>query len=478
MASAVQKKPSGSSVGLNTRTSSSEASGALSVAENAKATTPKLERVLTVPDMVVYGLIFMVPIAPFGIYGGVFTDSGGMPALVYLVGTLAMIFTALSYGMLIKEFPASGSVYAYTTHGLGKGVGFVSGWTLLLDYLLIPVLLYVVASHALSGIIPEVPPWVFSAAFVVVNTFVNVRGVELANVVNRVALALEVLCLAVFVVLGVKWLTTDPASRGFTLDPLFNAATFDPALVISAVSLGVLSFLGFDGIATLSEEAKDGRRGPGRAMMASLLIVGTLFVVQTYVAGCISPDGAVFKNDQGNAFYLVAQVVGGRSLYVVCALATALSWGIFTALAAQTAVSRILFAMGRDGNLPHILAKVHPKYRTPYVATLFVGTLTLVLVLTFGQLGTDTISLFVNFGALTAFLLLHVTVIVYFFVKKRDKRWVAHLVSPLLGILIIGYTWWGLDIPAKVLGLTWIAVGVVYYVVLRYVLKRDVKMSE
>ncbi|MEG1826407.1 MAG: APC family permease [Gordonibacter sp.] len=477
MARVARKKASTTSVTSGSGADAPDTAGAPSSPADAEAGKPKLERVLTVPDMVVYGLIFMVPIAPFGIYGGVFADSGGMPALVYLVGTLAMVFTALSYGMLIREFPASGSVYAYTSRGLGPGIGFVSGWTLLLDYLLIPVLLYVVASHALSGIVPEVPPWVFSIAFVVVNTFVNVRGIELANIVDRVALALEVLCLAVFVVLGVKWLTTDPASHGFTLDPLFNAATFDPSLVISAVSLGVLSFLGFDGIATLSEEAKDGRRGPGRAMMASLLIVGTLFVLQTYLAGCISPDGAVFKDDQGNAFYLVAQVVGGRPLYVVCALATALSWGIFTALAAQTAVSRILFAMGRDGNLPRPLAKVHPKYRTPYVASLFVGVLTLVLVLTFGQLGTDTISLFVNFGALTAFLLLHVTVIGYFFVKKRDGRWVAHLVSPLLGMLIIGYTWWGLDVPAKVLGLIWIAVGMGYYLVLRYVLRRNVKLG-
>ncbi|MFR1639007.1 MAG: APC family permease [Eggerthellaceae bacterium] len=219
----------------------------------------------------------------------------------------------------------------------------------------------------------------------------------------------------------------------------------------------MLSFLGFDGIATLSEEAKDGRRGPGRAMMASLAIVGSLFVLQTYIAGCISPDGAAFAGDSGNAFYLVAQVVGGRWLYIVCAVATALAWGIFTALAAQTAVSRILFAMGRAGGLPKPLAKIHPKYHTPYVASLFVGALTLVLVLTFGRLGTDTISLFVN-GAPTAFLMLHRHChrVLLSSSRIRDGCRAAHLLSPLCGIAVIGYTWY-LDVPAKVLGLIWMA---------------------
>lgn len=454
-----------------------DANGTNGAKDQGSGYKQQLKRVLTVPDMIVYGLIFMVPIAPFGIYGGVFADSGGMPALVYVVGTLAMVFTALSYGMLIREWPVSGSVYAYTSRGLGPGVGFVTGWTLLLDYLLIPVLMYVVASTALSSIVPEIPAWAFSVIFVVVNTFVNVRGIALTDIVNRVALVLEVLVLAVFVVLGIRWLLVDPASRGFSLQPFYNPATFDPRLVMSAVSLGVLSFLGFDGIATLSEEAKDGRRGPGRAMMASLAIVGSLFVLQTYIAGCISPDGAVFARDSGNAFYLVAQVVGGRWLYVVCAVATALAWGIFTALAAQTAVSRILFSMGRDRTLPRALATVSPKYETPYVASVFVGALSLVLVLTFGQLGTDTISLFVNFGALTAFLMLHVTVIGYFFVKKRDGRWVAHLLVPLAGIAVIGFTWLGLDVPAKVLGVIWMSVGIVYYLVMRFVLKRDVRIE-
>ena len=438
---------------------------------------PKLARVLSVPDMIVYGLIFMVPIAPFGIYGGVFSESGGMPALVYVVGTLAMVFTALSYGMLIREWPVSGSVYAYTSRGLGKGIGFVSGWTLLLDYLLIPVLMYVVASTALSGIVPEVPPWAFSIVFVVANTFVNIRGIALTDIVNRIALVLEVLVLAVFVVLGVRWLMSDPASHGFTLQPFYNPATFSLPLVFSAVSLGVLSFLGFDGIATLSEEATDAKKGPAKAMVGSLLIVGFLFMLQTCIAGCISPDGAVFANDPDNAFYLVAEVASGKFLYVLRALATAIAWGIFNSLAAQTAISRILFAMSRDGNLPKALAKVHSKYRTPYVAAAFVGALSLVLVIVFEQLGIDAISRLVNFGALTSFCVLHVTVVWHFFIKERDGKVFTHLILPLLGFIVVGYTWISLDPASKTMGIIWVAVDIMYYFVLHKVMKKNVDLE-
>ena len=449
----------------------------LEKASGGQAGKPKLRQIMSVPDMVVYGLIFMVPIAPFGIYGGIFTESGGMPTLVYIVGTCAMAFTALSYASLGREYPVSGSVYAYASRAIGPAVGFLTGWALMLDYILSPVLLYVVSSTALHGIVPEVPAWAFGIVFVVANTLVNVRGIETASMVNRIALVLEILCLAVFAALGAHWIMTDPSSKGFSLDPVFNASTFDPNLVMSAVSLGVLSFLGFDGIATLAEEAKDARRGPGRAMMVSLAIVGTLFAVQTYIAGCISPDGAAFAHDTDNAFYIVAGIAGGKALSITCALATALSWGIFTALAAQTAISRILFAMGRDGNLPRVLSKIHPKYKTPYVATLFVGAVSLVLVLALGRFGTDTISLFVNFGALTAFLVLHVTVIWHFFIKKRDGKVFAHLISPLIGFAVIAYTWVSLSMPAKLLGISWVAIGIVYYLVMRKVLKREVTLA-
>ena len=257
---------------------------------------------------------------------------------------------------------------------------------------------------------PEVPPWAFAVAFVAANTFVNVRGIGLTDIVNRVALVLEILVLLVFVVLGVRWLLADPSSRGFSLDPLFNPSTFDPNLVMSAVSLGVLSFLGFDGIATLSEEAKDGRRGPGRAMMASLVIVGALFVLQTYIAGCISPDGARSRATRATPSTWWRRSWADAGCTSCAPLPrrwpgeSSRRWPLRGRVAdtfRHGACRRAAEAVGQDpSEVPYALRRLSVR-----------GSLTLVLVLTFGRLGTDTISLFVNFGALSAFLMLHVTVI-------------------------------------------------------------------
>lgn len=437
----------------------------------------ELKRALSVKDMIVYGLIFMVPIAPFGIYGGVFDGSGGMPALVYLIGMVTMIFTALTYGVLSREFPMAGSVYGYVTHGVAKGAGFMAGWAILMDYLLIPTMLYVVAAGAMNGMVPGIPVWAWSVIFIVINTFVNFLGIEATKIVNIVALVLELIVLAVFVVVGVWWVAFSPDSHGFTLQPFYNPSTFNISLVMGAVSLGVLSFLGFDGISTLSEEAEDAQKGPSCAMVVSLLVVGVLFMLQTYVAGLISPDGKVFADDPDNAFYLVSQVAGGKGLYVMSALATAISWGFFNALVAQTALTRILFAMGRDRMLPKALCAVHPKTKTPYIAVLFVGVVSLILVLIFDQLGTEAIGKLVNFGALTSFAVLHLTVIWHFFIKKKTGDWLNHLVLPIIGFVIIAYVWISLDPASKTLGLSWLAVGLVYYLILHFVLKRDTQLN-
>ena len=436
----------------------------------------ELKRTLSTVDLVVYGLIFMVPIAPFGIYGTVMSISEGMVVLAYLIGMVGMIFTAFSYWRMSEEFPISGSVYGYATHAIGKGVGFVSGWAILLDYILVPALLYVVAAVALGSILPAVPFWVWIVGFVLINTVINVLGIQFTARFNWVMLIFEVIVFIVFSVAAISYITKNP-DVSFTLAPIFNGENFSMTIVLSAVSVCVLSFLGFDGISTLAEESKGGPDSVGKASIWALLVVGVFFIIQTYLAACVMPwEGIETFADIDSAFYEVANTAGGAGVMWLCALATGLAWGIADCLVAQAAISRILFSMARDGFLPKPLAKVHPRFKTPHVSTILVAIISLVITLGFTQ-GIQDLAELINFGALSAFIILNFTVIYYFMYKKKSKQYFKHLVLPLIGFVVIGIVWFSLSANAMKLGLVWVVVGIILYNIITRVLKKDVKLE-
>ena len=432
----------------------------------------ELKRALTFWDLLIYGLIFMVPIAPFGVFGYVFDASKGMVALVYLIGMSGMIFTAFSYARMSEAFPIAGSVYAYAQHAIGENVGFMAGWAILLDYILIPSLLYLVSAAALTAIFPTVPLWVWLIIFIATNTIINVRGIEFTARANKVILILEFIVLLIFLFIGLKALGS--SGEGLTIKPLYDSSTFSMPLIIGAVSIAVLSFLGFDGISTLSEEVKGGSKVVGKATVASLLFVGVLFISQTWVASDLG-RGMTFDN-LDTAFYVVAGKAGGTWLMNLTILATAFSWGIANALAAQAAISRVLFSMARDNKLPHALAKVHPKYKTPYVSTIFVAIISLGVGLFF-QSQIAFLTTLVNFGALTAFLLLHISVVNHYMIRGKSKHFFKHLIFPAIGFVIIGYVLYGMSKDAVVLGGSWIAIGLVYLFVITKVLKKKASVD-
>src|SRR3954452_9851058 len=250
----------------------------------------ELHRSLSFGDLLVYGLVFMVPIAPFGIFGGVFQGSGGMVALAYIIGMVAMMFTALSYAQMSQAFPMAGSVYTYAGRGIAPPVGFLSGWMILLDYVLVPSLLYLIAAIAMNSLISSIPVWIWLIGFVILNTAVNYMGIEMTAKVNMVMLAAELVVLAIFIVIGIVALAQGKGNGFDFVKPLYNSDTFSWSLVFGAVSIAVLSFLGFDGITTLAEENKDSARAIGRSMIAALLLAGVLFIVQTWVASLLVPN--------------------------------------------------------------------------------------------------------------------------------------------------------------------------------------------
>ena len=429
----------------------------------------ELKRALSTGDLVVYGMIFMVPIAPFSVFGFVWNDAKGMVPLAYLVGLVGMYFTAVSYASMSRAFPMAGSVYSYVQRGLHEVAGFFSGWLILLDYILVPALLYIFSAVALRPLLPTVPDWLWLAGFVAFNAIVNLLGVQVTARINRYMLVMELATLALFVVLGLAALHAGVGAGGLTLRPIYNPAVFSPATVTGATSIAVLSFLGFDGISTLAEESRGGQNSVGRATVLSLLLVGLLFIVQTWIATDLA-QGMKFSSPE-TAFYEVAERAGGAWLRVISLGAVVLASGIANAMAAQAAVSRILFAMARDGKLPAVLARIHPRYQTPYVSTLAVAGVSLVVGLLFAN-HVDELSRIVNFGALTGFLLLHVSVINHYFIRGRSRNWLRHLAMPLGGLLVIGYVLYEMDLAAKIMGACWIAVGLGYFVVLTYVVKR------
>lgn len=436
------------------------------------------KKTLGVFDMVVYGLIFMVPIATFSLFGGVSNASGGMPALAYFVAFVSMFFTVLSFGVMIRTFPSSGSIYTYTSRSLGKALGFIAGWLMLLQYLLSPDMVFTMAGEALSTYFPAVPVWGWCLIILAFVFFIASRGMSTTMFVNRIALVLELIVLGAFIVLGIVYIVNHPETSYFTFDAIFDASNFNAGGMMSAASLAVFSFVGFGCVATLTEEAKDERHGPSRAMMIMVIILALIFMSTCFIATCVDPTGAICRANETNGFYQIAELVGGKWFGELCAISVALAQGVFTGLVAMVSVSRILYVMGKSGSLPSPLAKMDEKRGVPIVATCFVAALSLVLLPFLLVIGMEGLAKVVNFGALASYCLLNVCVVAWYWVRKKDrKNPMGYLVFPILGLVITFAVLVSLDTTSHIIGVVWIVVGIVYYLVMTRVLHREITME-
>ncbi|MFD9068110.1 APC family permease [Kitasatospora purpeofusca] len=423
----------------------------------------ELRRSLGVRDLVVYGLLFIAPMAPVGVFGVLDAKSHGAVAAVYLVATAAMGFTAVSYAQMVRAVPRTGSVYAYARAGLGEGAGFLAGWMALLDYLLIPAVAYLFSGIALHSLVPDVPRWVWTALAVLVTTALNLAGVRTAAVVGFAVLVAELAVLAVFVVAASVVLVRDGAQRGWAT-PFTAVGGFSASAVLSAVSVAVLSYLGFDAIATFVEEAVGASAAVARAVLWCLVVSGLLFVAQTWLAALLEPLSpeqlAADPAAQGSAFYDTVEDSVGHWLHVLVAASKAVG-AAFAALAGQAAAGRLLFAMGRDGRLPRFLGAVDPGSAVPRRALLVSAGITLVAAVWAADRddGLDRLTSVVDIGALTAFTLLHASVVGWYVVRHGSRDWARHLVVPVVGVLVIGAVVAEAAGSAQVVGLVWLAVG-------------------
>ncbi|MEV5679980.1 APC family permease [Streptomyces sp. NPDC052179] len=428
---------------------------------------PTLRRTLGFRDLVVYGLLFIAPMAPVGVFGTLDAKSDGAVALVYVVATVVMAFTAYSYAQMVRVAPLAGSVFAYARKGLGEGPGFIAGWMAMLDYLLIPAVAYLFSGIAMNALVPEVSRWVWTTIAVVVTTLLNLWGVRAAARVGFAVLAMEIVVLLVFLVSAVVVLVRDGAQRGW-LSPLTGDSGFSMTAVMGAVSVAVLSYLGFDAIASFAEEVTGGSAKVARALLFCLVLAGVLFIAQSYLAALLEPvssaELAADPAKQGSAFYDAVDASVGSWLHDLVAVSKAIG-AAFAALAGQAAAGRLVFAMARERRLPPFLARVDAKSGVPRVAILGAAVVTLVAAVWAARRddGLDHLVSVVDVGALTAFVLLHASVVGWFAVRRMEGEpsWWRHVLIPVVGAAVLIAVIVEATTSAQVVGLCWLAVGLV-----------------
>lgn len=423
----------------------------------------ELRRGLGLWDVVLYGVLFMVIIAPQSIWGLVQVQGLGMSTLVYIVGFVAIGFTALSYVRMSRRFPIAGSVYSYVQRGINPHVGFMSGWMILLDYCIVPALLYVMVANWGVMLIPNSPWYLWVIVFVAFNTFVTIRGISMSRGIDFVIFAVEVLAVIAFVALACNFVLGGGGAGGFTADPIWQPGKVDAHFLAAGISIAALNFLGFDGISTLAEETEKPEKNIGRGILIALFIIIVCFSLQTYMASLVQPDWASWDEEHANnAFFYGVQLVGGDIFMKIMLVINIIAVGIANVMNAQMAASRLLFSMGRDKVIPKAFGKVHPKFQTPWFSAIFIGVIAMALslVLTMADLAT-----LVNFGALFSFIVLNFAVFWYFFVKQGNRKtagdWVKYLICPWIGIAILVYVFTGFELPTYIMGVSWFVIGLI-----------------
>lgn len=417
-----------------------------------------LNRTLTTKNLVIFGMMTMAPLAPFQVFGSVAHASYGMVPLVYLIGAFLMFFTALSYAKFSREFPYAGSIYTYVGRGVNPHVGFLAGWVILSDYLLAPALMCLFASTWLTGIFPNINVVALAIIFIVVTGLINIRGVKLNAGVNTALFWLQISSIVVFIGFLVKFVFIDGLGfGGFSMAPIFQAEHVNLNFIATATSMILLGFVGFDGISTLAEETKEPRTMVGKATVTALVAAAALFFVQSYLAALAHQN--YMDLDPDMALFDIAKTVGGEWFYIVMIFINVIAVGLVVTLNIQSAVGRVLYSMGRDNVLfgSKFLGKLS-KYQTPMNAILVSMVLSIVIIL---ALELNTILMFINFGAVTAFASINLAVIIYFFFKKKDKQIFRSFIAPLIGFAVCAFVWSGFDKATVTVGLSWLLVGVI-----------------
>jgi amino acid transporter len=446
---------------------------------DAAADAPKLKRTLKLHSIVLIGVAYMAPLIVLGTFGVIATASKGATAMSYLLALIVMLFTASSYGRMASLHPESGSAYTYVGKAISPKLGFLAGWTVLLDYIFLPMVIWLIGASYLEQEFPGVPSWAWILGFIAITTVLNIVGLQVADKVTFGLMLFQVVVLVTFLVLSARSVMNGMGAGASGAGALFSLTPFlgqgsSLTNVIAGSAIAAYSYLGFDAVTTMSEETEHPKRDIPRAIMLVALIGGIVFVTAAYFVQLVHPSFTF--SDESSAGFEIAMSIGGN-LFTALFIGGLCVSQFTSGIAAQASASRLLYAMGRDGVLPHrIFGRLSRRFATPAINIVLIGVIGLIALF----LDVATSTSFVNFGAFTAFTLVNVSVIASYLRMPAAERKVRmrggilrNIILPLLGAASCFYLLVHLDINAIVLGLSWLAIGIVILLVLTHGLRKN-----
>ena len=422
-----------------------------------------LKKTLGLGGLILFGLAYMTPMIVFGTYGVIYEESGGQVATSYLMAMVAMLFTAIAYAVMAKKIPESGSSYGYVTKVFGDKLGFLVGWVILLDYLFLPMVIWLIGGVYLEAYAPSVPSWFWLLAFIALTTVLNIVGFGVAKKVNLVLMILQLAVIIAFCAMAVTIIGDQPVE---------TPVVPDMNLAFVGAAIACYSFLGFDAVSTMAEDTQEPQKNVPKAIIWVTLLGGTIFSGASYILGAAFPDISLFASDSAAAD--MATQIGGiafSSIFVATLVVAQFTSGV----SAQAGASRLLFAMGRDGVLPSkVFGVLHDKFHTPWVSIILVGLVGLLAL----KMDITTSTSFINFGAFLAFIFVNLcAVFTYLRMAPAERTLISlftHLVAPALGVICIAKLLVSLDSHAITLGMCWLAVGAA---LMMFLTKRGTKLE-
>jgi putrescine importer len=429
------------------------------MASSTRLETVGLKRSLRFRDLVLFGIILIQPTAPMPVFGVLYEVSNGHVVSVILLAMVAMLFTSISYGRMARAYPHGGSAFLYVGKEIHPSLGYLTGWCLILDYVVNPLICTIWCSHAAMNFVPAIPYFAWSIFFALFFTILNCNGVETSARMNTaMAAALGVVVLLVLAA-TVRWiLHLSHPGAGYFLQPFYDRSTFSSGGLLRGTSIAVLTYIGFDGISLLADEVKDPAHTVPRAIVLTCFITGVLAAVEVYAAQLVWPRGMAFP-DLDTAYVGVSARMGGPILFAIVNASLLLA-SIGSGMASQLGAARLLYAMGNDGALPRrFFGEVHPETHIPRNNVLLIGAVCLAGGLIFSyQLGTELL----NYGALLAFMGVNLASVIRGWRQGRAAQLVPMLLS-LGGLITCFFLWINLGALARLVGTSWALVGILFW---------------